>query len=70
MRKPTPAPVPPGSKHCFTCATDKPVQSFQVDRSTLDGRCYQCRHCARRAVADRERRQSSLESTWLHLTGR
>lgn len=70
MRKPTPAPVPPGFKHCYTCATDKPVQSFYLDRSTLDGRCSYCRHCHRRHLADRAHRQRVMSESWERLRGR
>ncbi len=44
-RRIIPAPVPPGCKWCFQCSTALPVQRFEVDRGTADGRRYACRAC-------------------------
>lgn len=56
-RRIVPAPVPPGSKWCYQCSTAQPVQRFQVDRGTADGRRYACRRC----IAEKERSRARIK---------
>jgi hypothetical protein len=57
-RRIIPSPVPPGCKWCFRCSSALPIQRFEVDRSTNDGRRYACRPCI--AAKQRQRRAIKL----------
>lgn len=64
-RRIIPEPVPPNSKWCFQCSTAQPVQRFEVDRSTLDGRRYACRRCMVEKVRSRSRIKRAHNALYL-----
>lgn len=66
-RRIIPAPVPPGHKWCFQCSAALPVQRFEVNRSTADGRRYACRPCVQRKQRQRRVINAILAETYARL---
>ena len=66
-RRIIPAPVPPGCKWCFQCSTALPVQRFEVERRTADGRRYACRPCIQEKQRQRRAINRIMAETYARL---
>lgn len=54
----------PGERRCYKCAETKPIEQFEKDRNSSQGRTYRCRACANAARNARKRARRAVDAVY------